>query len=69
MYKLENAKHKLDCLLINFQLNNGGTKIYPESNRYSTYIVTILLEMNSTTYLCAMNSPLDNGDRSLQMIY
>ena len=38
IYKVENALHKLDCLLINFQLNKGGTKIYPESNEYATLL-------------------------------
>ena len=65
IYKLENTLHKLDCLLINFQLNKGDTKIYPESNEYATYVVTILLDMNFTTYLYAMNSLLDNADRLL----
>ena len=54
----------LDCLLINFQLNKGSTNIYPESNGYTTYVVTILLEMNSTTYFCHMNSLLDTEDKS-----
>ena len=65
IYKLENALHKLDRLLINFQLNKGNTKIYPESNEYATYVVTILLEMNFITYLYAMNSLLHNADRLL----
>ena len=69
MYKLENALHKLDCLLINFQLSKGDTKIYPESNEYATYVVTVLLEMNFITYLYAMNSLLHNADRLLLMIY
>ena len=48
-----------------FPIEQGRCKIYPESNAYATYVVTTSLEMNSTTYLCAMNSLLDNGDRSL----
>ena len=43
----------------------GDTKVYPESNGYATYVVTILLEMNFITYLYAMNSLLDNTDRPL----
>ena len=65
MYKLENALHKLDFLLINFQLNTGDTKIYQESNEYVTYVATILLEMNFITYLYAMNSLLHNANRLL----
>ena len=62
MYKLENKLHKLDCLLINFQLNKGDTKILPESNGYAICVVVILSEMNIITYLYAMNSLLDNGE-------
>ena len=65
IYKLENALHKLDCLLIYFQLNKGDTKIYPESNEDATYVVTILLEINFISYLYAMNSLLHNADKLL----
>ena len=65
MYKLENAFHKLDCLLIIFQLNKGDTKIYPGSNEYATYVVTVLLEMNFITYLYTMNSLLDKSQTDL----
>ena len=39
--------------------------IYPENDGYATYVVIVLLEMNSMTYLYAMNSLLDNGERDL----
>ena len=64
----QNALHKLDCLLINFQLNKGDKKMYPESNEYATYVVTMLLEMNFITYLYAMNSLLHNADRLINDI-
>ena len=40
-----------------FWVNSTG-KIGTKERRYATYVVIILLEMNSITYLYAMNSPL-----------